>query len=215
MHPAVRRTGTALFAVFDGHGRHGHAVSQEALHSLVFELEHLGDTLLTDPLRTMATAFQAIQEHLVLMSEQELIEVDARSSGSCALCCFLHERNIYVANAGDCRAVLGTNLSMGEVSAMALSTDHKCDMPSEQARIEACGGYVRPAIEDEDGEVMPARVYKSKERMAEGPGLCVARGFGDLDGVCCGVVPTPEVCWHAVQACGAAVCSRPIAALVL
>eukprot|EP00965_Chrysotila_dentata_P048119 1595956-Pleurochrysis_carterae.AAC.3 len=32
-------------------------------------------------------------------------------------------------------------------------------MPSEQARIEACGGYVRPAIEDEDGE---ARARKSK-----------------------------------------------------
>ena len=29
--------------------------------------------------------------------------------------------------------------------------------------------------------------------------LCVARALGDLEGVRCGIIPTPEVCTHTVQ----------------
>ena len=42
-----------------------------------------------------------------------------------------------VAGAGDCRAVLGTQLEPGlggGLGAVALSTDHKVDLPLEQAQ---------------------------------------------------------------------------------
>lgn len=44
---------------------------------------------------------------------------------------------LYVANAGDCRAVLGRG---GE--ALSLSCDHKPELDVERARIEAAGGIV-------------------------------------------------------------------------
>ncbi|KAF1774763.1 Protein phosphatase 2C family [Phytophthora cactorum] len=44
---------------------------------------------------------------------------------------------LYVANVGDCRAVLCT----ADAVAIDLTTDHKASLPAEQARIEASGGF--------------------------------------------------------------------------
>ena len=47
------------------------------------------------------------------------------------------ETEIYVANAGDCRAVMCKNGKM-----LPLSTDHKPNLPSEKQRIQKNGGRV-------------------------------------------------------------------------
>ena len=59
--------------------------------------------------------------------------------GACAIVAFLLGRELVVAGAGDCRAVLGTRHEE-KLVAVSLSTDHKCNLPAEQARIEAAGG---------------------------------------------------------------------------
>ena len=49
----------------------------------------------------------------------------------------LYRRELVVAGAGDCRAVLGKQLEPGlgtGLGAVALSTDHKVDLPLEQAQ---------------------------------------------------------------------------------
>lgn len=59
-------------------------------------------------------------------------------AGTTAVVVLMTKDRYYVANIGDSRAVLcrGDN-------AVALSTDHKPDSPSEKNRIEKAGGYVQ------------------------------------------------------------------------
>lgn len=48
---------------------------------------------------------------------------------------------IYVANAGDSRAVLARK-SGDKYTAVEMSVDHKPDLPEEKKRIERAGGFV-------------------------------------------------------------------------
>ena len=136
-------------------------------------------------------------EPLSQVEEGEEIEVDAADSGACAVCTLCHDGNLWVANAGDCRAVLGS-VSDSRVTAASLSTDHKVDEPREQARIEAAGAYVRPGS-TEGEEFCVARVYEAKGKTWLGPGLCISRALGDVNAARAGVVATPEVMVHEIE----------------
>lgn len=86
-----------------------------------------------------------------------------------------HPTTLYVANVGDCRAVIGT----WDGQAVELTKDHKASLPEEKARIEASGGFVHNGRLDGI--------------------LAISRGFGDLahkqDGH---LVATPDVIEHIV-----------------
>ncbi|RLN00635.1 putative protein phosphatase 2C 77 [Panicum miliaceum] len=58
--------------------------------------------------------------------------------GACAATALVKDGDLYVANVGDCRAVLG---SRGGV-ATALTSDHTAGREDERRRIESSGGYV-------------------------------------------------------------------------
>eukprot|EP00903_Cladosiphon_okamuranus_P021883 g20118.t1 len=106
---------------------------------------------------------------------------------------------LWVANAGDSRAVLGTEMKEppvegsnidGEVSrlvAIALSNDHNPDSPGELERIESCGGFVSPPPE----EGLSARVWLDREMTRIG--LAMSRSIGDHAVKDVGVIATPEV----------------------
>lgn len=80
----------------------------------------------------------------------------ADKSGTTAVCAFISNENIYIANCGDSRAVLCRN------GVPIFSTqDHKPILPSEKERIVAAGG-----------SVMVQRVNGS---------LAVSRALGDYD----------------------------------
>jgi len=84
-----------------------------------------------------------------------------------------------VAAAGDCRGIIGRREESGELEVVEMSRDHAVDVPEEKARLEANGGFVRTEGYDEDGEIIPSRLYT-----AEGsgtPGLRVSRVLGDLN----------------------------------
>ena len=218
-YPVGGRADAALFCVYDGHGEHGHVVSRAALNGTHSALENgpLSELLAEAPPEALAQAFTLVQSQLsdeVQRGDSEgdakaaqagggdgpaaAPAIDARESGACALACYLRRDTLWVANAGDCRAVLGTTRE-GALSAVSLSTDHKPDAPAEQRRIEAHGGAVRPARGEGTDDYMPARLFQDLQRPWLGPGLAMSRAIGDLNAERCGLVATPEVIEHRVD----------------
>ena len=206
-HPVSKQPGTALFCVFDGHGKLGHDVSREALYQMHHEIERSDAEMRTTPGPALTASFTIVNERLKALCGYEAppdqppaaMTVDALESGACALVAYMLGKQLCVAGAGDVRCVLGTRSPDGsdKLLALPLSTDHKVDLPAEQERLEAAGSWVRPEIRDE-GEFEPARLYVNKgahprDKPRGGPGLCVSRVLGDLNAVKAGVIPTPEI----------------------
>jgi serine/threonine protein phosphatase PrpC len=199
-HPFAGLKGTAIFSVYDGHGKYGHEVSQEAMHTIFHMLEESADELYDEPAGTLADAFEACNMHLRLMACEPEIEVNSLESGTCAAVAYLHHRELFVASVGDCRCVIGAIDEAGAFSSLQLSTDHKVDLPAEQERIESKGGWVRASrIDPEDGEFVPARMYEVEGKQWLGPGLCISRALGDLNALRVGLVPTPEISKHTLR----------------
>jgi len=202
VHPVGEEPSSALFCVYDGHGKFGSQVSLQVLQSVHYELNgrHAPAVLRDYPPAALADAFEAVQKQLGAIACGDLA-VDARDSGACALVVHVLGSTLTVANAGDCTCVMGRCLPTPSpmYHAVTLSMDHKPDLPAEKARIEGMGGWVRPA-EVENGELMsPARLYETPGNRRRGPGLTISRSIGDLDAMRCGLLPTPAVTTHAVQ----------------
>ena len=85
------------------------------------------------------------------------------SSGSCAIIVLVVDKEIYVANVGDSRAVLSAAHGQELIS---LSRDHRPNDDRESQRVEKNGGQVYQQI-DGPHRILPGR-------------LSVARTFGDL-----------------------------------
>ena len=196
-YPFAGRNDTALFCVYDGHGDHGHVVSLAALNATHAALEGNVEGLLDSPPAALARAFEEVQAMLWHEATRAEIKIDAHDSGACALVAYMRRSTLWVANVGDCRACLGTRRE-GVLSAIALSTDHKPDLPTESARIREAGGYVRPARESED-DFSPARLFESAAAPSLGPGLAISRSMGDLNAERCGLVSVPEVISHEID----------------
>lgn len=135
------KDGVHLFAVFDGHG--GAEVAK-------FCELRFGEQLRKNKNFAEGRYRQALEETFLKMDEmlssaegeRELRglkqENEGRSFAGCtANVCLITPTEIICANAGDSRAVVSCPDGV-----VALSEDHKPDLPNELARIRAAGGYV-------------------------------------------------------------------------
>lgn len=86
----------------------------------------LAFTQLDDDISTEAIPVKVLDESFV-----------AGASGACALVTYIEDQHLYVANAGDCRAVLGSLKPDGSWLATPLSIDHTAANPDEVARIHS------------------------------------------------------------------------------
>ncbi|KAJ7527950.1 hypothetical protein O6H91_16G077600 [Diphasiastrum complanatum] len=120
----------AFYGVFDGHG------GQDAAH---FVRENLLRFILDDV--DFPSAIDEAVRNAYLQTDHAFAEAclldQDRSSGTTALTALIIGRQLLVANAGDCRAVLCKH-----GKAVEMSRDHKAACMKERARIEALGGYV-------------------------------------------------------------------------
>ena len=120
-------------------------------------------------------------------------QVDCAISGITLAAAFLRGDELYVGNAGDCRAVIGRlkgKRGSGVYDAIDLTVDHRPDRPDEKNRIEKCGGRVEPVkLQNHDEYVGPMRVWKGKSNV---PGLNVSRSLGDIIAHSAGVSSQPE-----------------------
>lgn len=136
----------AFFAIYDGHG--GRQVA-----------DFVKDRLHTNLLRHLNSGV-APQEALKMAYEETDRQIQNTNAGATAVTAFIRGRKLFIANAGDARAVLNR-----DGIAVRLSYDHKPTDPEEMKRIIAAGGTVRGG-------------YIEK---ADKSGVAVARAFGDKD----------------------------------
>jgi len=124
----------SFFAIYDGHGgKEASKIASEALH----------EVLLAE-IKTGKDVDYALEKAFIDTDKQ--IEKAGIESGTTAVVAFFEGENLFVANAGDSRAVL----DRGRLRVKRLSHDHKADDPDEVKRIEKAGGFVTPKIEGFD-----------------------------------------------------------------
>jgi len=192
--PNVNRFVNALFCVFDGHGAVGDKVSHYAMNNIQKKLEEKHEINSDDDdvvKRIMEEVFVEVDTEL-----QKSPDVDAELSGTTAVVCLCRwERanpdcaKLFVANAGDSRAVMAVKSKPGLLlKADDLTEDQKPDTPAEMRRIRQKGGYVSPPEEEWGG---PARVWLDASMTL--PGLAMARSIGDHLVGNIGVIAKPEV----------------------
>ncbi len=120
----------SLVAIFDGHA--GRECAEYSAEFIVENLAQQPKFKEHDLAGALEAAFvQTDTEFRKWAMDNENI------SGTTALVCLFRNREVFVANAGDCRAVL----SRGK-EAVNLSVDHKPHREDEKLRIEAAGGWV-------------------------------------------------------------------------
>ncbi|XP_074286387.1 putative protein phosphatase 2C 57 [Silene latifolia] len=120
----------AFYGVFDGHGGK-HAADFAGCHLPRFIFEDVNFP--TEIERVLTSAFLQTDNAFA-----EACSLDTRlDSGTTALTALVVGRSLFVANAGDCRAVL-----CRRGKAIEMSRDHKPQCYREKQRIEACGGSV-------------------------------------------------------------------------
>jgi serine/threonine protein phosphatase PrpC len=177
----------AVFGVFDGHGGNGERVSQFVARNLPRNLESC--------LQREEDVNLALQNAFKVTADQ-LLETEstiASFAGSTAVLVYVKENNIYCANCGDSRAVLGKLNADSEIEAFPLSIDHKPERAEESKRILSRNGRIEACKGSKGEPVGPLRVWLKKQNV---PGLAMTRAFGDLVASAIGVVPEPEIISH-------------------
>ncbi|KAG2637764.1 probable protein phosphatase 2C 64 [Panicum virgatum] len=177
-----------LCGVFDGHGPHGHLVARRVRDALPLRLMsavRASKAGLDMPAaawrKAFARAYKAMDKDL-----RSHATLDCFCSGSTAVTVLKLGSDLYMANIGDSRAVLGSrDGAAGGMMAVQLTVDLKPDVPSEAERIKKCRGRVF-ALQDEP-EV--PRVWLPFD---DAPGLAMARAFGDFCLKDYGVISVPE-----------------------
>merc|ERR1719273_378508 len=149
-----------IFGVFDGHGDRG-MVSGFLRDNLVQVWDELkGES--NDETR-MVGVCRVLDEKLQKFSLK---------GGSTGVIAIIQKESILVANVGDSRAII-VQKDGDQIKTLAMSQDHKPNLPHEKARIEAAG----LAIVEEttaDGQVI-SKVQSNDDKIA------LSRAFGDFD----------------------------------
>lgn len=136
---------THLFAVFDGHG--GAACSKFAADFLPAAFSRRWALPEADPVSAFVHAFRDLDSAFLQSTPS------SEQSGCTALGAFFVGSEMFVANAGDCRCVLGcTN---GRTT--AVTKDHVATDPDERASVEARGGHVDAKTGRVQGRLMVSR----------------------------------------------------------
>jgi protein phosphatase 1L len=141
-----------LYAIFDGHGTGD--ISK-------FLRSYYAD-ILQEKFKELPTAeVETILYESFKTAHNLLPHILAQNAGTTALVVLQKDDMYWVANIGDCRAIMKRN-----GNAFQITHDHKPDTEKEFARIQALGGFV---MRDPGGV---ARVFGR---------LAISRSFGDLD----------------------------------
>lgn len=180
---ACFENGWTMYSIFDGHGKDGHVVSTRTVQTVPYFLAK--NSKFPDNMEeALKDAFTMANSEILRYAIEN--HVDAEGSGTTAVVALVKGSTVWFAWAGDSRALIASRA--GDRRVLIETSDHKPEVPTEKARIEACGGEVREE-RFPDGFVNH-RVYRKDENQ---PGLCMTRSLADNSGKSCGVTAEPEV----------------------
>ncbi|KAG6390956.1 hypothetical protein SASPL_148702 [Salvia splendens] len=186
-----------FFGVFDGHGEFGAQCSQFVKQSLCENLLR-NSRFHTDAVEACHAAF------LTTNSQLHSDIVDDSMSGTTAVTILVRGRKLYIANAGDSRAVVGEKRG-NDVVAVDLSIDQTPFRPDELERVKLCGARVLTLDQIEGLKNPHVRCWGTEEYDDDGdpprlwvqdgmyPGTAFTRSIGDSIAVTIGVVANPEI----------------------
>ncbi|KAK7270170.1 hypothetical protein RIF29_23120 [Crotalaria pallida] len=123
--------------VYDGHG--GPETSRFINDHLFHHLKRFTSEQQSMSADVIRKAFQATEEGFMsLVARQWSMKPQIAAVGSCCLVAVICNGTLYVANAGDSRAVLGRVVkATGEVLAMQLSTEHNASIESVRQELQS------------------------------------------------------------------------------
>ncbi|GAV63351.1 PP2C domain-containing protein [Cephalotus follicularis] len=185
-----------FFGVFDGHGQFGSQCSTFVKDRLV-QLLADDPLLLDDPGKTYNSAFLSTNYEL------HCSEIDDTMSGTTAITVLVIGDTLYVANAGDSRAVIAVK-NGNRIVAEDLSNDQTPFRKDEYERVKVCGARVLSV--DQVGGLKDPNVQAWGDEESQGgdpprlwvqngmyPGTAFTRSVGDSTAERIGVVADPEV----------------------
>ncbi|XP_018450233.1 probable protein phosphatase 2C 64 isoform X2 [Raphanus sativus] len=128
--------GTFL-GVYDGHG--GPETSRFINDHIFHHLKRFAGEQQCMSQEVIKKAFQATEEgFLSIVTNQFQTRPQIATVGSCCLVCVICDGTLYVANAGDSRAVLGqVTKATGDVHATQLSAEHNASIESVRRELQA------------------------------------------------------------------------------
>ena len=194
--------GFNLFGVLDGHGPHGHFVSQFCKDYFIKNMTNYTELLkISNGLETAEGIYNELKNNkfsyindLFIQADTEFLtqnNFDYSLSGTTCNIVFQFNQHLVCFSVGDSRGILiydqGDSLNQGIIP---LSTDHKPDLPGELERISSNGGVVDNMKDMFGNKLGPARVYKAGFNY---PGLAMSRSLGDLQAKEVGVIPNPQI----------------------
>ena len=185
-----------FLGVCDGHGVHGHEVSDFLRNNLPKELSKSLDhkDLETKDIKLKKNIFNVIESTFIkinnVLTDDE--SINTYFSGTTCISVIYTPKKLICANVGDSRAVLGRYDKYNKKWVpIELSRDHKPTEPDEAKRILNRGGRIRPFIDELTGEEFgPQRIWMKKEDV---PGLAMTRSFGDNVASSVGCISLPEI----------------------
>lgn len=177
--------------LFDGHGYHGHAVSQYCslklanhIHKL-WEMETTTTMAKVDMIDTLRRYF--------LDTNRSMPHFD--TSGSTGISVLRRGNSLYISNVGDSMAFVASYNSSNNsgsdndnIKIVYTTKPHKPDSPGERNRIEKAGGRVQ----DSPFVGASARLIIPIDNGAESVGLAMSRSLGDHDGENVGLTAEPD-----------------------
>eukprot|EP01062_Namystynia_karyoxenos_P025038 TRINITY_DN19814_c0_g1_i4.p1 TRINITY_DN19814_c0_g1~~TRINITY_DN19814_c0_g1_i4.p1 ORF type:complete len:1040 (+),score=241.41 TRINITY_DN19814_c0_g1_i4:62-3181(+) len=155
--------GDAFLMVCDGHG--GDVISRLAAERIPAALAEQGALLREDPATAFVRAFTEVDRGLWRSLKQR------EKGGSTVAAVLLRRGALWVANLGDCRAVLCEG-----GRAVELSRDHRASCPSEQDRVRRCGGSITSGVQHKGKVAQGERVVCPGSKTA----VQVTRALGDF-----------------------------------
>lgn len=168
----------SFFGVFDGHGGNKCAdFLKDNLHNFIIKSPYFPK----NPTKSIIDGFNQCDEEFISNHALGPNNIVIDRSGSCAIVVMIIDKQIFVANTGDSRAIMCVNNSI-----TALSNDHKPNNENEKKRIVDEGGKIYQTqtqaknfnikldgISPEQTLLGPFRVFPGR--------LSVSRSFGDVE----------------------------------